>query len=169
MTDILDDQARKSARLMAVCDRVGFAVWQLQELEAVCAKFLMLRTQLKEGVTEATYDSLVAKALRNTFGVTLRQASDANAFPDTLQERFNTLLGERNWLIHKSRLENRAAYHSDSAAQQLIARVDNISAEVRAIMQEVDRLIDHDAIESGISLDELAERTNQTLAGWHAA
>jgi hypothetical protein len=154
---------------MAVCDRVGFAVWQLQELEAVCAKFLMLRTQLKDGVTEASYDALVEKALRNTFGVTLRQASDANIFPDALQARFNALLAERNWLIHKSRLENRAAYHDDSAAQQLIQRVNDISAEVRAIMQEIDRLIDQDAMESGISLEELAERTNDTLAGWHAA
>jgi hypothetical protein len=78
-------------------------------------------------------------------------------------------LSERNWLIHKSRLDNRAAFYSDSAAHDLIQRIDLISAGVRELMIEIDKLIDSDAIESGIDLADLGRRTDEMLSTWHAA
>ena len=169
MIELTDDQLRKSARLRAFCDRIGFAVWQLQDLETVCAKYLMLRTCIKEGVTEGDYDDLVAKALSKPFGATLRAAAEANVFSEPLQSRFKHVLSERNWLIHKSRLDNRAAFSSDSAAHALIQRIDQISSTVRELMLEIDALIDSDAMESGIDLSELGQRTDEMLSTWHAA
>ncbi|WP_166213074.1 hypothetical protein [Cognatiluteimonas telluris] len=169
MIELTDDLLRKSARVTAFCDRIGFAVWQLQDLETVCAKYLMLRTCIKEGVTENDYDDLVAKALGKPFGATLRAAAEANVFSGALQTRFKEILSERNWLIHKSRLDNRAAFYSDSAAHDLIQRIDLISAGVRELMIEIDKLIDSDAIESGIDLADLGRRTDEMLSTWHAA
>ena len=164
MIELTDDQLGKSARLTAFCDRIGFAVWQLQDLETVCAKYLMLRTCIKEGVTENDYDGLVAKALGKPFGATLRAAAEANVFSGPLQTRFKEILSERNWLIHKSRLDNRAAFYSDSAAIDLIQRIDKISAGVRELMVEIDKLIDSDAIESGIDLADLGRWTDEMLS-----
>jgi hypothetical protein len=169
MIELTDDQLRMSARLTAFCDRIGFAVWQLQDLETVCAKYLMLRTCIKEGVTENDYDALVEKALGKPFGATLRAAAEANVFSGQLQSRFKEILSERNWLIHKSRLDNRAALCSDSATHELIQRIDQISAGVRELMVEIDKLIDSDAIESGVDLVELGKRTDEMLSTWHAA
>lgn len=128
----------------------------------------MLRTCIKEEVTESDYDGLVAKALSKPFGATLREAAEANVFSGSLQTRFKEILSERNWLIHKSRLDNRAAFYSDSAAHDLIQRIDKISAGVRELMVEIDKLIDSDAIESGIDLAEIGRRTDEMLSTWHA-
>lgn len=168
MIELTDDQLRRSARLTAFCDRIGFAVWQLQDLETVCAKYLMLRTCIKEGITESDYDDLVAKALSKPFGATLRAAAEASVFSGSLQARFKEILSERNWLIHKSRLDSRSAFYSDSAAHDLIQRIDQISAGVRDLMIEIDKLVDSDAVESGIDLAELSRRTDEMLSIWHA-
>lgn len=169
MIEFTEDQLMKSARLAAFCDRIGFAVWQLQDLEAVCAKYLMLRTRLKNGIAEDEYDDLVTKALSKTFGATLRAATNAEVFPVPLQDRFTAILSERNWLIHRSRFDNRAAYYSDSAALKLIQRVDQISVCVRELMVEIDKLIDRDAVEGGIDLTDLGHQTDEILSKWHAA
>src|SRR5690606_19152710 len=103
MTDFDSSHTSDSDRLFIISQRVGFALWQLQELEDVLAQFLVLRTKAKRGMGSDAGNKLTEKARSKPFGISLREVADAGLFDSPLQAEFDTLLAERNWLVHRSR------------------------------------------------------------------
>ena len=158
--------SQRSLRLSAIAERIGVAVWQLQELESVSAKYLVLVTQLKSGMDSVEHKAIVDKALSRPFGATLRDISSAKLFQPDLQSRFDSLLGDRNLLVHKSRKDCRSAIHQDAAALQLINRVLGISAMAMALMHEIDALTDKFALDNGLSLESINQQAASLMHEW---
>ena len=88
----------RAQRLADITQCVGFALWQVQELEGVAAQYLVLRTKALLGMGSAAGNELVAKAQSRTFGFTLREIAGAGLFESELQARFDALLSERTGL-----------------------------------------------------------------------
>lgn len=63
-----DQKIQKADRLDEISKRVGFALWQLQELEGVAVQYFVLLVQAKKGMGLAEGTALVEKAQSNTFG-----------------------------------------------------------------------------------------------------
>lgn len=164
---MLHDHQLQSDRLLAITHRVGFALWQLQELEATSAQYFVLVVHAKAGMGIAAGQELVDKAKSKTFGSTINQLVKAKQLPQEVEDRFKALLSERNWLVHSSRASSRPAIHNDHACQILIERLDIIAEEARLLLKEVAKQVEAFVKRHGISTANIAELASQTLSEWH--
>lgn len=167
--DPLQQKLRMAERLAAITQQVGFAMWQLQELESVTAQYFVLLTQAKKGMGLAVGSALVEKAQTKTFGATIAQVSKAGLVSPELVLRFNNLLAERNWLVHKSRASSRNAVHNDADMQKLLARLDIMSEESVSLLRDVGELAASFVQQHGVSEAFIEEYANKLLDQWHSA
>ncbi|MDH4205340.1 MAG: hypothetical protein OEV45_07420, partial [Desulfobacteraceae bacterium] len=122
-------QMEKANRLNEITQRIGFALWQMQELEGVSAQYFVLAAQAEKRMGEVVGNALVEEARKKTFGRTIHRISKQGLLSTKLKDRFFNLLSERNWLVHRSRADSRDAIHSDEAMQKLVARIDAMANE----------------------------------------
>ena len=64
----MDEVIKKANRLAVITQRIGFALWQIQELEGCTAQYLVLITQAKKGMGAKAGNELLGKAFGKTFG-----------------------------------------------------------------------------------------------------
>jgi len=168
MEDLLA-QLEKADRLNTITQRVGFALWQLQELEGVTAQYFALSSQAKKGMGLDAGNALLDKALKNTFGITIKQMSKAGILSAELQDRFDNLLSERNWLVHKSRADSRSAIHKREAMERVVKRIDAIAEESLFLLKKIDKMSDAHAKKHGLSEEYIAKTANEILKHWHTS
>lgn len=162
-----EEEIAKAERLSEITRRVGFALWQLQELESSSAQYFVLIAQAKQGMGNQAGQELLDAALSKTFGATILKLNKAGILPDALSARFTDLLQERNWLVHRSRAGSRDAIHSDEAAMMLIARLDQIASEAGSLLTETGSLAEQHVSSMGISPAEIEVRADAMLDQWH--
>jgi len=163
----MDQLFEKANRLNAITQRVGFALWQIQELEGCTARYLILVTQARRGMGTKAGNELLDKALGKTFGTTIHRVTKAGLLSADLERRFCVLLRERNWLVHKSRAQSRNAIHSDPVAEKIILRLDAMADESNALLSEIGTLAERHVKNLGISQQQIEEATNRLLEQWH--
>lgn len=165
----MPDQIESAERLAAILEQVGFALWQLQELEGCAAQYFVLLAQATQGMGRAPGEALVEKAQRKTFGATIHQLVKAGLLDDELSSRFTGLLEERNWLVHRSRADSRGAIHGDDAMQTLLLRIELIGTEAEALLNAVVAQVQRFVTERGVSKQEIDRATRQLLQQWQSA
>lgn len=165
----LAQQLAKADRLAAITQSIGFALWQLQELEGVAAGYFVLLAQAKKGMGLAEGNALVDKAQGKTFGTTLHQIAKADLVTPEIEERFTKLLAERNWLVHRSRADSRNVIHNDKAMNALLARLEAMSDESLALLKFIDAETTAFVQSHDVSMDYVAQVSKQLLEQWHAA
>ena len=168
MEDLLG-QLEKADRLAVITQRVGFALWQLQELEGVTAQFFVLAVQSKKGIGLDAGNALLDKALKNTFGATIQQMSNAGLLSAELQGDFEHLLRDRNWLVHKSRAGSRSAIHNDAAFQRVVKRIDTIADEALVLLKKIGALSDAHVKKHGVTEEYIAKKANEILEHWQTS
>ena len=164
----LAEQLEKADRLAAVSQSVGFALWQLQELESVTAQYFVLLTQAKKGMGLSEGSALVEKALAKTFRATLHQIAKAGLVPPEIEKRFEKLLSERNWLVHHSRADSRSAIHHDSVLNALILRLEGIADEALALLRYIALETTSFGENHGVSAQYVDRMSKQMLEQWRA-
>lgn len=165
----LAQQLERADRLAAVTQNVGFALWQLQELEGVAAQYFVLLVQAKKGMGLAAGNTLVEKAQARTFGATLHQIAKAGLISPEMEGRFEKLLAERNWLVHRSRAESRNAIHNAKAMVALVARLEAMADEALALLKHIGGETTSFVQEHGVSANYIEQVSKQLLEQWHAA
>ena len=165
MEQWLDD----ADRLTLVTQRVGFALWQIQELEAVAAQFFVLVTQATPGMGADAGNLLIDKAERNTFGATVSRIAKAGLLDADLEERLRALLSERNWLVHRSRRDSRNAVRVEAAARKLVFRLHAMAEESNAILKCIGELAEQHVLSIGVPTERIDEIAARLLDEWHAA
>lgn len=157
----------RAQRLDEITRRVGFTLWQLQELEGVAATYFVLLAQSKPAMGREAGEILVAKAKGKTFGATIRQLQAARLLSPELEQRFLKLVLERNWLVHSSRSDSRAAVHNDSTFGALLFRLDRIAEDALELLREVGDLVDGHVISLGMSRQQIDIAAATLLRTWH--
>jgi len=156
-------------RLSEVTQRVGFTLWQLQELEGVAATYFVLLVQATPRMGTEAGEILVARARGKTFGATIRELKTAGLLTSELEQRLHKLLRERNWLVHSSRADSRAAVYSDSELGALLFRLDRVAAEALALLKEIDTLTEKHVMARGVSKRDIDVAAASLLTKWHKA
>lgn len=163
----ISQQLAKAERLHAATQKVGFALWQLQELEGAAAQYYVLVAQATRGMGHVTGNALVDDAQSKTFGATVTKLVKAKHLPTDAGVRFQALLKERNWLVHSSLARNRDAIHSDAACSKLGIRLDAIAEEARLLLKVVGKAAEEYVRRHGVSIEKIDELTAETLKAWH--
>jgi len=159
--------SKKANRLYEVTQRIGFALWQLQELEGVLAQYYVLVALAKRGMGLDAGNVLLVDAQRKTFGATIQKLVKAKLLPSELESRFTVLLKERNWLVHSSRSTSRDAVHNDAALNRTVSRVDVIADEAQELLRAVGIAAEDHVVElHSISMDEINRMAADILKSW---
>lgn len=164
-----DQQTQAAIRLDAIAQKVGFALWQIQELEGMAAGYFVLLVQAKKGMGHAEGMALVEKAQSKTLGVTVQKITKAGLLSSELETRFDNLLSERNWLVHRSRADSRAAVHHDADVSNLILRLEAIADESLDLMTEIRKLVESHALQHGVSKKQVYKNAKDLLEQWHSS
>ena len=167
--EFFDQQIQKINRLDAIIKKIGFALWQIQELEGVAAQYFVLLAQAKKGMGLAEGNALVEKAQSKTLGATIKKITKAGLLSSELETRFDNLLSERNWLVHRSRASSRGAAHHDADASKLILRLDAIAEESLDLMTEIRKLVESHVLQHGVSMEHIGEKAKDLLKQWHSS
>lgn len=165
----LAQELEKADRLALVTQRIGFTLWQLQELEGVAASYFVLVAQARKGMGLAVGNALVEEAQGKTFGVTLRQISKAGLLSSEIAERFTQLLSERNWLVHRSRADSRNVIYDSHALEALLVRLDAVADEAFELLKCINVETMVFARRQGVSMQDVELVSKQLLDQWHAA
>ena len=121
--------------LQDVFYKVGFALWQIQELESTIANYLVMVHKFEPGVAREEAESALEKTRRKTLGQLLGQLKSERPEPSELVERLDQFVEYRNWLAHRSRAETRKLVYQPSRTHELFSRLDWIAAEALALMK----------------------------------
>jgi hypothetical protein len=156
------DYGDKSELLETLTQRIAFAVWQLQELEWAIAAFIVLMLKAHRGIGMEIGEQLLASAGKRTFGSLIKEAQGASLLEDKLANRFEKILNDRNWLIHRSRREHRGILSSRSRCNALASQIDAISTEALQLFKIIAELTEQYVKKSGIP-QEIIEREAQRL------
>jgi len=159
----------RADRLYIATQRIGFALWQLQELEGVCATYFVLVAKAKPGIGLKAGARLAMKAKKRTLGATLRKLRKRDLVDWELGTRLEAILEERNWLVHRSAADSRGALHSVEGATELVARVDSISKESLALLNEVCQRVEQCVKRRGVAEEYISRTALELLARWHRA
>ncbi|HEY6803300.1 MAG TPA: hypothetical protein VI306_06955 [Pyrinomonadaceae bacterium] len=152
--------------LNLILNRIGFALWQIQELESVAANYFVLLIQAQKGMGLEAGNLLIEKAKKKTFGATVRRLAEAGLLTSQLERRLNDLLAERNWLVHGSREASRSAPYNDAAVTRLLDRIDGIAEQSLALLREIGELVEAFAKKHGTTEEYIAETSKHLLDEW---
>jgi hypothetical protein len=158
-----------SSRLSTITEAVGFALWQLQELESTSAHYFVLLVEAQKGMGLAAGNLLLEKAQRNTFGKTIKRLSAAGLLHEELEARFVNILAERNWLVHKSRAFSRVAIYDEAAMEKLLFRLGAIASEALDLLKLLAGLIDQYVKYLGVTEQQLEQETGEVLEQWYSS
>ena len=115
----------------------------------------------------AAGQALVDLAQSKTFGSTIKKLVQAKQLPQAIEARFQTLLAERNWLVHSSRASSRSAVYDDQACGNLLGRLDAIANEAGMLLKEIGRITEVFVRRHGVCEARIEELTAETLRSWH--
>ena len=161
-------QLEKANRLSAITQQVGFALWQLQELEGVCATYYVLVEEAKIWMGEVAGNAMEEKAKKKTFGRTIHKLVKAGVLDTEIEARLKNLLSERNWLVHSSRASSRSAIHSDAHMTDLLNRLNKISEESLALLKNVGKRTEDYVKKYGVSEEYIERKSKEILEQWHS-
>ena len=165
----LTHQLEKADRLASITQKIGFALWQFQELEGVSAQYFVLLAQASRGMGQSEGIALVEKAQRKSFGATIHQLAKADLLNEELEAFFGRLLVERNWLVHRSRADSRNAIHSVRAMQQLVTRLDSMADGALQLLTNIGSLTEAHVKKHGVTEGSIESMASELLAQWHTS
>ncbi|NOS97930.1 MAG: hypothetical protein HOP25_05605 [Methylotenera sp.] len=163
----LEEQITKANRLQSITQKVGFALWQLQELEGVAAQYFVLIAQAKQGMGIEAGLELTGKALGKTFGLTITNLAKSNLLSNEIESKFQAILTERNWLVHNSRASSRNSIHDEVAYQKLMSKLDTLKEQTLLFLKEIEGHMQQYVEKHGVNLTQIDEIAARTIQEWH--
>jgi hypothetical protein len=155
-------------RLDLISQRVGLALWKLQELEGVVATYLVISTRAQRGMGEFEGNKLLDDALAKSFGRTIKDLRKAGKLPAYLDQPVDDLLEQRNWLVHRSQNASRSAVRREVHCIALLEKIDDINDSALAMIKAFGQLVEEFALSHGLPQTYVDAETAKILKKWHA-
>lgn len=155
------DKTRMAERLDTIAQRIGFTLWQLQELEGAAATYYVLIAKASPGMGIDSGLEIVDGYRSKPFGTTVKALKSSEKVPSELMVRFQKLLEERNWLVHNSRSTSSSAVHDEAAFVQLIQRVDAIENQALGLLKEIPKQMEAFLLSHGFSPEVISSAAQQ--------
>ena len=112
---------------------VGFALWQIQELENTLAHYLVIVHNVEPGVAIDVAEGILEKTRKKTLGQLVGELKSKEEIPKALLERVEGFVEHRNWLAHRSRGESRKHLYQEALHHVFFERVGWIAEEALSL------------------------------------
>ena len=114
---------------------VGYAVWQIQVLEQVLASYLIMVHQITTATARTEVETMFLKTAKHTLGQLFSAIRKTGGGSESLLPRLERFIVERNWLVHRSRHENRSDLYSPVKRTALRQRLCSVADEALLLMK----------------------------------
>jgi hypothetical protein len=125
---------------------VGFALWQIQELENTLAHYLVIVHKVEPGVAIDVAEGILEKTRKMTLGQLVNDLRSKEKVPTELLERLEEFVEHRNWLAHRSRGESRKHLYQEALHHVFFDRVEWVADEAlslgKAFCEEIARYVE---------------------------
>lgn len=155
-----------TGRIVAIMQAVGFALWQLQELETTAAAFVTVRLRDTRGVGFEQGSQVAAKLESLPLGPLIRELVTGGATTDEIGAELSALLEERNWLVHRARRETRGVLGSSQLFEGTMARLELIAERALALTKQLGAAVEAYVIESGVSREFIDRESARLTRSW---
>ena len=91
-----EPQTHRNERLAMLMQSVGFAVWQLQELETSVATYLVIRIHANRGIGTVPGEQLIKKAEGRTLGSLVTELAKSGVIDGQLSVDLREILERKN-------------------------------------------------------------------------
>jgi hypothetical protein len=146
VTQTYNRQAPSLDEVATLYQFIGRAIWLIQNLEDALSNSLTIKIGLKDEQLGSVDHSVASAKLNRKRNLTLGQSVKISRqnllYEDSLQERLNVLLDERNWLVHRLVHQSSDDMNVVTKREALFVRIHKILAEAR----ELQNLIAEDLI-----------------------
>jgi hypothetical protein len=145
---------------------VGYAVWQIQVLEQVLASYLVMVHHVTTDTARTQIEAMFVKTAKHTLGQLFSAIRKTGGAPESLLPRLERFGVERNWLVHRSRHENRSDLYSPAKRAALSQRLRAIADEALSLMKAFQQATEDHLIAQGMTKAEIDARAKQILKEW---
>jgi len=145
---------------------LGHAVLQIQVLEETLAVHLVIVHKADAKAARRDIETMFAKASKQTLGQLSRAIQDTGKSPSDLLSRLEHFVDERNWLVHRSRLENRRDLNSDARRSQLIGRITAVADDALSLLTTFTELTEAHLIARGLDSAKIQARADEIYRVW---
>jgi HEAT repeat protein len=145
---------------------VGFAIWQLQELENTTARYVVVRLREVRGVGKERGEAISAEIEQLPLGPLLSQLLQAQVIQEELSDHLKKLLSERNWLVHRARRENRGVLSNEDHFLRLMARLQDIADDALALHKTLATEMEEYVVRSGVSRELIDRESERLFRSW---
>jgi len=125
-------------------------------------------SKAKRGMGEKAGSKLLGSAFKNTFGKTVHSMRRNGLISGGLEKRFEHVLSERNWLVHRSRADSEKALVDQQAFDALHARIEEIAAESHSLIKVLADMAVDFTIKSGVPKERIEIEEKELLKKWHS-
>jgi hypothetical protein len=136
-------------RLFPIFQSVGYAVLQAQTVEDALGIHLALVYDLKPGVARAEAEAVFSAYSGRTLGQLLNTARQKATFPPELVTNLDAFKVDRNWLVHRSRPDQRIATKSDVSTNEFCERVSTIGHRAADLQQRIQQVTEEHLVSTG--------------------
>ena len=164
-TDIATPVER-SERLGSLMQSVGFALWQLQELETTAATYLVVRVHASRGIGTVQGDSLLKHAEGRTFGALLKELAKSGVIEDRLSIELHEILEQRNWLVHRARRENRGVVSNAEHLGDLIQHLQSLADRSLVLQKSLATDLERYVLDIGVDRAVIDSEADRLARSW---
>jgi hypothetical protein len=165
-THQLPDPLESAHRFASLMQEVGFAGWQLQELDTTCAAYVVVRLRQSRGIGSRIGDRLSADAERQTFGANVAELARSGLLAKNLAEQLGAVIEQRNWLVHRARREKRGFLLDNRTMDSFEKRLDRIAEDSLALLKSLGVEIQACVVSSGVPLAAIEMRAARLVRQW---
>ncbi len=145
---------------------VGYAVWQIQVLEQVLASYLIMVHQITTATARTEVETMFLKTAKHTLGQLFSAIRKTGGGSESLLPRLERFIVERNWLVHRSRHENRSDLYSPAKRTALRQRLCSVADEALLLMKAFQQTTEDHLIGQGMTKAEIDARAKQIRKEW---
>jgi hypothetical protein len=145
---------------------VGYTVWQIQILERVLASHLVMVHKLQLGAARTEVESMFHKVGKQTLGQLFRAIENEGGAPAALLPRLKQFVDERNWLVHRSRHDNRKDIYTARPRLRLSQKISTIADEAFSLAKAFQEATEKHLIACGMSKADIDLRAQQIMRDW---
>jgi hypothetical protein len=114
-------------------ERMGQCLYQIQCFENAIEHYLVHVHQTDMTMEREEIERIYKIHDKFTIGHLFKEVMKCEKLPNELENRITNFIGERNWLVHHCRKENKDDLFNENKFPLLLERLDNLSDESLAL------------------------------------
>jgi hypothetical protein len=122
-------------RVNEICKALGPALWEVQGVEEILAKYYSIVFRLSDGPSLEEIESEFNRNFAHTCGRLVGLIRQAKGEADPLAQRLSAFVDERAWLVHKLRRTDYLSLREDSGFDNALARIKTVEGEAKELIE----------------------------------